>query len=477
MVDRDGERQRRDRSDERRDDRVADETVRGSVRNRRSRAAARDRARCLECGAEVEAGRRPPRPRVADGHARRAQEVEGEKRVAERAGLPGEDESPRGCGRRGRGPREAGRLPSARDGRRPVDAGRECREAAPRVARARDDIGPGHEIRAGRRAAPLDGAARERVDHPDGRDARQARGPRQAGGPPFVPGGRNDREAGRTRSLEGGRARGIIPVAEARSRRVVGEAQIDRVEVRARRVRDGPVDRREDVRGARRLAPVASAEDLQDDETGVGRDSLWPLQNAGDLGPVPAAVGEVGGAVRDVGSGPRAAARAPEVGMLEVDPAVHDRDTPAEARDADPEHAVRSDLRRPDLARGPDEPVETDVEDVGARRESVDGGGRREPGQDGRVLETAPRDEARRRTFEWREGLSPRFGRIRAERDEDRLGGTAPGESPRELRRHVARPRRDGPEDERGGRRETTESRGAHGKGDPRGRSVQPVCR
>ena len=191
----------------------------------------------------------------------------------------------------------------------PTPGARSARAAA-RVARARDDVGSRHEVRAARGPAPLDRAVRERIDHPDGRDARQARGPRKPVRPAVVARGGDDDEPGLARGREDRGAGRVVGVAKARLRRVVGEAQVDRLEVRAGRVRDGPVDGREDVGGARGLAAVARAEDLEDDEARLGREALRTREDAGDLGAVAAAVREVVRPVRDVDARPCAFPRA-----------------------------------------------------------------------------------------------------------------------------------------------------------------------
>ncbi len=60
--------------------------------------------------------------------------------------------------------------------------------------------------------------------------------------------------------------------------------------------------------------------------------------------------------------------------MGEVDSAVHDSDCPALSLHAQDEQPVRADLRRSNLPCRPHEAVESDVNDVRARRKSYDVG-------------------------------------------------------------------------------------------------------
>ncbi len=121
--------------------------------------------------------------------------------------------------------------------------------------------------------------------------------------------------------------------------------------------------------------------------------------------------------------------------MSEVDPAVDDRDAPAEAGDADREQAVRADLRCPNLSRRAHDAVEADVKHVGPRRERGDTRRRRLAGHDGSAREPAADLEARRRELLLRRG--PANGR-RTKRDEDR--DCAPRPRAR-ARRPATRPR------------------------------------
>ena len=258
---------------------------------------------------------------------------------------------------------------------------------------------------------------------------------------------------------------GSLGVAEARVRRVVGEAEVDRVEVGAGRVGDGPLDGREDVRGARGLAAVARAEHLEDDETRVGCEALRAREDARDLGAMAAAVREVAVAVHDVRAGPRGAAGCPQIRMPEVDPAVDDRDAPAEAGDADREQAVRADLRGSHLPRGTHDAVEADVKHVGPRRERGDAGRRRVAGHDGSAREPAADLEAVGREVLLRSG--PANGR-RAERNEDRDARPA-RERARGRQATRPRPARSGREDQRGGHREAGKTWGRSWKVEHRG--------
>ena len=206
---------------------------------------------------------------------------------------------------------------------------------------------------------------------------------------------------------------------------------------------------REDVGCPRVAASVASAEDLQDDEAGLRGDALRSRDDSGHLRPVAVAVGEIPVVVGEVPAGPARARRRLQVGMGEVDSAVHDRDAPALSRHAQAEQPVRADLRRSDLPRGPHEAVESDVNDVRARRESGDVGRRRPARDDGRVHEAA------------RDGEAGALG-ARPERHDDR-DPRLPGPHARfDLRRHDRRPRRERRKGECGGRRGSEERLNVH---------------
>lgn len=126
--------------------------------------------------------------------------------------------------------------------------------------------------------------------------------------------------------------------------------------------------------------------------------------------------------------------------MGEVDSAVHDRHAATPSRHAQSEQPVRAHLGRSDLPRGPYEPVESDVENVRARRERCDVGRRRPARDDGSVHEAA------------RDGEAGANG-ARPERQDDR-DPRLPGPRARlDLRRHDRRPRRERRQDEGGDRR------------------------
>ena len=473
VVDLEGEEERRDVSDEGRHDDVAGEPVRVAVRDRGAPAAAGHRRRGGERGAEVETRRRASRAGVGHGDARRAQERDRGGRIGERPRLAREKERARHGRRRGRRAGERGGLAAAFRRRRPSDSGSEDGEGAAGVARARDDVGARERVRAAGGAAPLHGTAGLRIDHPDGRDVRETRGPRKAARASLVAGGGGDRDSRRARGREQGRAGGILGVAEARVRRVVGEAEVDRVEVRGGRVGDGPFDGGEDVGRARRLAAVARAEDLEDDEAGFGRDALGAREDSRHLGAVSAAVGEISVAVDEIRSGPRRAVRREKIRVAEVDAAVDDPDAAAETGHADREQAIRADLRRAHLARGPYDAVEADVEHVAPGGERGDSRGRRVAGHDGREREPAAHVETRGDEL-LRRGGAPRRRRFQRHEHGD---ARRAGERALELRRHDARPRGGEPEGQRGGHREAGKSGVGHGNASTAARQEQLVCR
>ena len=333
----------------------------------------------------VEARRRERAAGVGDGDARHAEEVGREEGVGERGELPGEEESAGSGRRRGGSAGERGPPPSSRLGRDPADPRRQQRERGPPVARARDHVGAGHGVRAGRAPLPRRRALARRVDHPDADHVGVAGGPGQRLGVPGVPRGGDDGEARLARAGEDARGDRVGGVAEAGPHLVVGEAHVQDVEAERFPPFERPIDGGQDVRGERGRAPAPRAEDLQGDDRGARRHPLLAGGDSGDGGPVSVAVEEVRVAVREVPPADDAATalrgRA-EVGVEEVDSGVDEPDRPPGPRQAGHEEPVDPDLRGPDLARGSYGAVEDDGARLAVRGEPGEPLGGRPAGED-----------------------------------------------------------------------------------------------
>ena len=396
----DGERdgERRHAADERGEVRAADDRLGGRPERRRPLARPAEGRRGVVGRAEVDPGRRPAGAGVGHGDAGEPERVGGKERIGLATRLAGEKEGRGDRGGRRRRPGEA-RLPAASRRRDdPADAGREERERVAPVARAGNEVGPGHGIRAGRPAAPGGRPLPGRIDHPDADDVGMAGGPGEGVGVPAVPGGGDDGDPFGPGAGEDGRRDGILGVAEPGPDPLVREAQVQDLEAELPAPVEGPLDGREHVGGEGRRAAVAGPEDLQRDDGGARRDALRTRGDPGDRGAVTVAVDDVGAVVGEVppaedATGP-GRGRA-EVGMERVDAGVDDPDGAADPREPRGEESVGADLRGADLARGADDPVEDDGSREGVGREPRQAGRCGPAGQDPSAREGADGGEVR----------------------------------------------------------------------------------
>ena len=408
----------------------------------------------VERGSEVETGRGPRacgrrgrgRPWRAGGRSRAAGSASG-PRLARRGGA-----APAAAGAAAEVPEKVGCLAAARGRRRPPDARREHGERAARVARARDDVRVPVACPCTPRRRPTATApGRREYTMPTDGDTRQARGPGESGRASVVPRPRRrprgpPRARTRTRPPRRGRRRRRSPLCGASSARLrliasrsVPAACCDTAQSTAARTSEARAV----------LQPSPGAEDLEDDEAGVGSDALRARDDASDLGAVAAAVRR--GRRFRRRSSRRATERRPELRgpgcarSMPLSTTATLRPTPVTPIAEQP---VRADLRGPDLSRGPHERGRVRREATSARAASAAIVGRcRVAGQDGRVVSRrrisnpdaakSARRAARRRRSGARRRRGPRLpGRARARRPP----ATRRRPAPREARRSVRRP-------------------------------------